>query len=75
MVGWNDALEHLAESHDDDFFDDTLSRIMPQISVGIAVRDDEHGVVIARDIHLTSGETQSEICIPKAYIIEKRYLK
>jgi len=74
MVIWDDAVEHTDETFQPGDFDDDSMRSMPQVSVGHAIKDDEKGVVLARDVVLSTDEIGAVLCIPVQYIVGKRYL-
>lgn len=76
MVIWDDANEPSGDDpHELNSFDDPISRHAPHITVGIVIKDDEHGVVLCRDIQIHDKLSTNELCIPKPYIITKKYLK
>jgi hypothetical protein len=78
MVYWEDSCEPSEDvPHELDYFDNDARRVVPTVSVGICLKDDEMGVVLCRDFLFQEGgqETQKELSISKEMIRGKKYLK
>lgn len=76
MVIWKDTCQPDDDQpHDVEYFENPDRRNVVFVSVGVALKDDEEGVVLCRDYRLREEQSETEISICKEYILEKRYLK
>jgi hypothetical protein len=61
MVYWEDSCEPAEDvPHELDYFDKDARRIVPTVSVGICLKDDERGVVLCRDFLYKHGNDQGK---------------
>ncbi len=83
-VLWKDACAYTQRGIQEGELDDLETRSVAILSVGIVLKDDEEGIVLALSeniLPITNSPGEPEIdhdgalCIPKEYIKRKKYLK